>query len=518
MKKFARLSLFTSVVLVATAAAHATTYYVSTTGANNPYPTNGSSTAPWKTITYAIGQVAAGDTILVHAGTYGERVLVSKSLTLQSYPGETATVDGGNVAIVNNGAYAYGLVDIGSGVSNVTVSGLQIQNFIVAAGTLSTANLVPAGVHVEGAGSNINILNNKIHDIKNLSTYVNGTHDGSCGGSPPSAFGLVVAGTNATTAMTHVTITGNQLYNLVTGCSESMTVNGNVDTFTVSENTVHDNSNIAIAALGGEGTPPGRARNGSLIHNVIYNIYSGSQCVKGPPCEPWDVYGNGCTCADGIYADGSDSILIDRNEIYNVDVGMEAASENAGQYTTNITIRNNVVSLTTQMGIGIGCETNTCGKTGQSAGITVVNNSFYNTDEGSGTLILGKDIVKNTTNSSGTILNQYPYSILFENNIVYTDDGQSSGTAITGKTGSAGMTYDYNIYYGAKSPFTEGHSFKNTDPLFVNAGATPPDLDTQSDSPARGAGTDPGASIVGTLDFAGNPRVVGTIDIGAYEH
>ena len=36
-------------------------------------------------------------------------------------------------------------------------------------------------------------------------------------------------------------------------------------------------------------------------------------------------------------------------------------------------------------------------------------------------------------------------------------------------------------------------------------------------SPAVGAGTNLGAGVVGAGDFAGNPRVVNAIDIGAYE-
>jgi hypothetical protein len=39
-----------------------------------------------------------------------------------------------------------------------------------------------------------------------------------------------------------------------------------------------------------------------------------------------------------------------------------------------------------------------------------------------------------------------------------------------------------------------------------------------SGSPAIGAGTNLGAAVVGTVDFAGNPRVQnGAISIGAYE-
>src|SRR5208282_3047713 len=73
----------------------------------------------------------------------------------------------------------------------------------------------------------------------------------------------------------------------------------------------------------------------------------------------------------------------------------------------------------------------------------------------------------------------------------------------------------------------------NTDPLFVNLGAAPPDFDTLPSSPAIGAGStnlpcrvgwcDPEgsspSSIYGSTDFIGNSRTHGSnIDIGAYEN
>ncbi len=73
----------------------------------------------------------------------------------------------------------------------------------------------------------------------------------------------------------------------------------------------------------------------------------------------------------------------------------------------------------------------------------------------------------------------------------------------------------------------------NADPLFVNFGDTPPNVDTNTDSPAVGAGStslscsvgwcDPNgsspSSIYGSTDFLGNPRMNGSsIDIGAYQN
>lgn len=148
--------------------------------------------------------------------------------------------------------------------------------------------------------------------------------------------------------------------------------------------------------------------------------------------------------------------------------------------------------------MGIGGQ----GNPGGAANITVVNNTFYDNDTssaGNGTLSLGANI---------------SCFVTFKNNIVRTSAGAQT---TTGQTSTSGLSFDYNLYNGGVSPFSESHSL-NVNPQFVSPTAIPPNLDTQSGSPARGAGTNLGSAVVGTLDYAGNPRVQGSIDIGAYEH
>lgn len=61
----------------------------------------------------------------------------------------------------------------------------------------------------------------------------------------------------------------------------------------------------------------------------------------------------------------------------------------------------------------------------------------------------------------------------------------------------------------------DGHS-QYADPQFLSL--TTPDLQIQPTSRAVNAGVNLGAAVVGSLDFARNPRVQGVnIDIGAYE-
>ncbi len=126
----------------------------------------------------------------------------------------------------------------------------------------------------------------------------------------------------------------------------------------------------------------------------------------------------------------------------------------------------------------------------------------------------------------------------FENNILYAN-GQA--LFINGYTASTlqPAVVDYNLYFSTLGAaigqwiwqgksFVGYHNYRTatgldphspafSDPRFISI-VNPPNLDLQAGSPAIGVGTNLGAAIVGTADFAGNPRVVdGLIDLGAYE-
>lgn len=62
---------------------------------------DGSKSRPWRTVQFAVAQLAPGDTLYLRGGTYYERVDVPVSgepdrpITIRSYPGELAILDGG---------------------------------------------------------------------------------------------------------------------------------------------------------------------------------------------------------------------------------------------------------------------------------------------------------------------------------------------------------------------------------------------------------------------------------------
>lgn len=76
---------------------YASTYYVSTIGSDSA---NGAIATPWKTIQKAANTMTAGDTVLIHAGSYHEKVTPAKSgsssgyITYKSFGDGEVVIDG----------------------------------------------------------------------------------------------------------------------------------------------------------------------------------------------------------------------------------------------------------------------------------------------------------------------------------------------------------------------------------------------------------------------------------------
>jgi len=488
-----RLATLAAALLLAAGAdaARAGTYYVATTGND---AAAGTLAAPWRTINHAAQVAVAGDAVFVRGGTYKEAVTVAHSgnasagpITFRNYAGESPVVDGTGVACC--GGDVRGLFDLESR-SYVTIQGFEIRNF------KSTSSAEePAGILVRGSGSNIQILDNKVHDIVTTAEGNNG-----------NAHGIGIYG-NATTPYAYVTLSGNEVYGMKTGWSETITLDGNVTHFTVTNNVVHDNDNIGIDAAGWWGMGPSghdQAMIGTIAGNTVYNITSLHNAA----------YAGGLG-ADAIYCDGCTQVTIERNLVHDADIGIEAASEVKGHVASAVTIRDNLVYDTGLVDITIGGYAS---NVGGSDSITIVNNTLAQSAAAQGN---GLQVQYKATNN------------VFKNNIVALAN-QGSLLYYFTKPSAAPAAMDDNLYWSAAAnpswvwkdinytslatfrtaSAQEAHG-KYADPLFVNVAGH--DLHVLGTSPAVGAGTNLGASVVGAADYAANPRVVGAIDIGAYE-
>ncbi|MEQ1633624.1 MAG: DUF1565 domain-containing protein, partial [Planctomycetota bacterium] len=103
-----------------------TSFYVATDGDNaNP----GTQAQPWRTLTYAIGRLAAGDTLVVRGGTYLESAVrigvtgtANAPITIREMPGEDAIVDAGFAQFRTAGNQDWELVDAGKSLWRSTAS------------------------------------------------------------------------------------------------------------------------------------------------------------------------------------------------------------------------------------------------------------------------------------------------------------------------------------------------------------------------------------------------------------
>jgi hypothetical protein len=473
-------------------------YYVATTGSDSA---NGSAMAPWRTIQHAMNAVPAGATVQVAGGTYNELVTITHSgsatagyITLTSAPGQTATIDGTGLGIPQG---QQGLVTL-QNVSYVRVVGLQLQNY-----TSNSSSLVPLGIYVTGSGDHIEIRNNHIHDI--VTTVKTSSGD---------AFGLAVYG-NATTPISNLIIDGNELDHLTLGYSESLSVNGNVQNWQVTNNKVHDNNNIGIVAIGFEGTAPtsslDQARNGWIAGNTVYNVSSANNPAY-----------NNQPSADGIYVDGGTQITIEWNNVRAADLGIELASEHYGRVTSYVTARNNLVLYSNIAGISIGGYKASVGGTSHC---TIVNNTLFQNDAlltGSGEFQVQYNASNNLfannilyANGQGLLVNSFVASstapVTLKNDLFYTSDAGSSAYWIWNN-----VTYtDLSSFQQASKGETNGLL---ADPLFRST--TTPDLQLSAGSPAINTGVNLGLAAAGAYDYAGSPRTTGSglIDRGAYQN
>ena len=472
----------------------ATVYYVNGASGNDTNDGLTLATA-WKTIQKSFNTAGAGSTVMIKGGTYYEQLTVKVSgaagspVTFTNYNGEQVIIDGSK----NSGTTIVTIADK----SNLVFSNLTIQNI-----TKNNAMGVLVSASQSGGVSNLTFRNVAIKNIKwtsNASTTPNSNQNAQ----PFIAFGY---GSTQANAITNLVIDSCEFTGNVTGYSEALSLDGNIDGFTITNNKVHDNSNIGIAAIGHYGVSSNSAvdqsRNGLIKGNICYNNKAGY------------------ATSGGIYVDGGRDIKIDRNITYQNGYGIEIGHEENGT-ASNITVTNNVIYLNEVTGLAIGGY-NT-GTTGQVTNCIVRNNSFFknNTNnDGSGEFYMTKasncTIGNNVfyTNSQNTLFSLENISPQTGNIIDYNDWYTQSGNASDININWRNTSYESFSTYKTKTG-QDAHSFFK-DPLFTSL--TTPDLHLKTGSPALKTGNVAWITDATEKDLDGKPRVVnGLVDMGAYQ-
>ncbi len=470
---------------------------------------NGSISKPFKSINTALGVANPGDTVFVRGGTYREKVVFPKSgtddkrIVLKAYRNEKPLITGEGMNLTES---YINVVHI-SGMSNITMEGFEVANFIAPDGVIEIN-----GITVDAGASNVTLRGNHIHHIQNFNPYPGG---GLCGGHA-----ILIIGNN-NRKMQNIVVESNKIHDCVTGYSETVTVNGYVDGFTVDGNEIYHCSNIGIDAAGGYAANAipayNYARNGVISGNVLYDISSVHGLV-------YERIGLGSIA---IYADGSRNITIERNRIFGCDRGIGIVSETNNYPTTGCIVRNNIVYDCHLTGIYTGGYLGYTG--GGSDNCYIVNNTLYGNNRATGpyaneiegeirfTENCRNNVVANNLicASSSTDLFVHKYTSTGSGNVFENNHYSGPGKWMWGYLKSNAIS-DFGVWKNTVGGDADG--FYTSTPFFNLTPSLTSDFGIGNDSTVKNAGKVYTTDIVGTLDFAGNPRTVDAkISIGAIQ-
>ncbi|OQP60638.1 hypothetical protein A3860_32635 [Niastella vici] len=466
-------------------------YYVSPNGSDG---NTGTLTAPFKSITAALNKAVAGDTVLVRGGTYYEKISFprsgtsEKTITLKAYAGEKPVIDGSSITV--SGWLA--LVSFNA-VRYITLEGFEICNLFTAARAAD-----PEGIYIDGNSKNITIKNCNIYNIKN-SASLNDWRSGHA---------ILVAG-NGTAAISDLVITGCTVHDTQTGTSENITLAGNIDGFTISNNTIYNTENIGIIIAGGDGLNPSGnvatnfARNGVVSDNVLYNISMANSVA---------IWGANNYGAIAIYVCGGANTVIERNKVYNCDRGIGLVSESKIYATRTTIVRNNFVYNCWRTGIYMGDYLNYVGSGTKNC--YVVNNTLFQNDRVTGAFGEIEGEIRLTENcDSNVVKNNLVYARptdVFIHKYTATGSNNSIDNNLYYTTGTAQWIWNgtgYTDYTAWKTACSgDAASTNGIDPLLTGTAA--PDLHLQTGSPARNTGVIISTAVNGNTDIDGNARIV----------
>lgn len=454
----------------------ATNYYVSATANNG----TGTLANPFGTIQQALNAASQpGDSILVFGGTYFERLnwqfsgSVNQPIVLTNYNQGVVLIDGS-----------------AGGTNSTQLDLLQIfdKSFIVISNMhfVNNYRAMAKGVYIKGNCNQVVFTQNKIYQIgwTNNATALPSSSD--------YANALLVQGSLAT-SLQHVTISENELFNCITGTGECLTIAGNVDTFSIINNWVHDITNIGIDCSGHWSwslapTNVNFSRNGIVRGNVVHH------CVSQ------------VATSAGIYVDGAENMLVENNICHHNGAGFSVGCENSGFVITGIILKNNLSYLNLVCGLYFGSGASLS----KISNCQLINNTFYR----NGTSIsYGAEMVlvnnENSTIKQNIFMPKNDSSIAIGVNTGGTINPILSHNLFWRPSGNTGFIIDAFL-----NPYNSNAIYAN--PVFVNPISS--DFRLQASSSAINAGDLNYLPTPNEKDIDEQPRLNGgRIDCGADE-
>ena len=427
------------------------TSFVSPTGAD----TNaGSSSAPFQTISHAQAAASPGAVVCVRAGTYHERVKLTRSgtepsrITVSGAPKETAIIDGTGVPVGPTDA----LFGIEGGTNYVTVQDLTIRN--------------SSGRGIVNGGSHNRVLNSTITHTRNA--------------------GLLT--TNLSAAATDNEYVGNDI------------------SYTVQGNDCHVPSDPCAVTGGWESAVNTYEQGpGAGGHNLYANNRIHDNDGEGMTLMDYDVV-RGNTVHDNfgveIYLDRKQHVVVEQNLLYESETtylpigqnqsyrllarGIGFADEFAPARTAHNIVRNNMM-INLRAGI-----------------------DFWNAISGSG-------LIDNVIESN-TIVNSWDYGISFDPSSVTTGTVLRDnlvvprlGSVTRGVTGVTGIDVVANLFVlpgGSGDPHLAGEGTFSFDP---NAYKLPP---SASYAVGKGVATSATTDFFDRPRRQGSAYDIGAVELG----
>jgi len=364
-------------------------YYVSPFGNDND---NGSEMTPWRTIQKACSSATVGSIVFIKAGIYNELDVTmmvqgtpNNFITFKNYGNDFVTLKrtdaasikkmirikdksyirfqglifadfnysiwGGCVFIEGNSHHIEiincefkNLNGRGSSIVFETPSG--DHNSILIKGNkfhhCDSPTYNPAMYMYTGYGDSIKIINNEIYNI-------------TCERSTKA---IVIEGSDSLLSFKNMIIDSNRIHDCDVDSGEAISTSGNVEYFTISHNTIYNIDNIGIGIAGGYNVCSNLSKDFSryfkIFENVVYN------------CR------HDFGVAAGIYLNGANNCVIERNTIYESNQGINIGSE-TGISTYNNIIRSNNVYNCDRTGILVG----EYGFSGTVDSCKVLNNTIF---------------------------------------------------------------------------------------------------------------------------------------------